>query len=132
MKSLVTGMVLVAAAALTAPLAAQQDPATPQRAHAAGAMAPAMAAHMHAMDSLAARLDTAVARMNRATGDARTTAMQDVLRELVAAHKEMHTHMAGMSSHRPMADSAGMRTPMQHQHPMPGAARPDSASRTRR
>lgn len=129
MKSLVTGFVLAAATVAAGPLAAQQHPA-PQGGHAPGAMAPAMAAHMHAMDSLGARLDTAVARMNRATGDARTPAMQDVLRELVAAHKAMHAHMSEMASHHPMADST--RMPMQHQHPMPGAAKPDSASRPRR
>jgi uncharacterized protein (DUF4415 family) len=125
-------MVLTSAVALAAPLGAQQHPATPQRPQAAGAMMPAMASHMHTMDSLSARLDTAVARMNRATGEARTTAMQDVLRELVAAQKAMHTHMSEMASHHQMGDSAGMRAPMQHQHPTPGAARPDSASRPRR
>lgn len=138
MKSLVTGMVLTAAAALTAPLDAQQHPATPQP-HTAGARAPAMA-HMHTMDSLGARLDSAVARMNRATGEARTPAMQDVLRELATAHRAMRTHMTEMhrhmsemmATHHPMADSAAMRTPMQHQHPTPDAARPDSVSRPRR
>ena len=132
MKSPVTGTVLVAAAALATPLAAQQHPVTPQRPHAGGAMAPAMATHMHAMDSLGVRLDSAVSRMNRATGDARTTAMQEVLRELVTAHKAMHTHMSEMASHHPMADSAGMRAPSMHQHKMPGAVRPDSMTRPRR
>ena len=136
MKSLVSGMALVAAAALTAPLAAQQH-AAPQAAHAPGghapgAMAPAMAAHVHRMDSLGARLDTAVARMNRATGEARTPAMQDVLRELVAAHKEMLSHMGEMASHHPMGDNAGMSAPMMHQHPAPAAARPDSAGPPRK
>ena len=111
MKSLVTGMMLAAAGALIAPLQAQQHPA-PQGAHAApgghaaGAMAPAMATHMHMMDSLGARMDTAIALMNRATGEARTPAMQEVLRELVAAHKAMLLHMREMASHHPMADSA--------------------------
>ena len=127
MKSLRALLVLAGAAAST-PLAAQQHPA-PAAGHSAGAGMPAMAAHMHTMDSLSARLDTAVARMNRATGDARTTAMQDVLRELVAAHKEMHAHMGAMASHHP-AEGAAM--PMQHQHAMPGAARPDSAARPKR
>ena len=131
MKALsITGL-LLAGAAITTPVAGQQH-AAPERGNAAGAMKPAMTAHMQAMDSLGARLDSAVARMNRATGDARTPAMQDVLRELVAAHKGMHAHMREMASHHPMADSAGMRAPMQHQHPTPGAARPDSAGRPRR
>jgi hypothetical protein len=131
MKAFVTGVV-VAGAAFTAPLAAQLHPAPSERPHVAGAMAPDMAAHMHMMDSLGARLDTAVARMNRATGEASTPAMQDVLRELVAAHKMMHMHMREMAGHRSMADSAGMRAPMQHQHPTPGAVRRDSAGPPRR
>jgi hypothetical protein len=122
-------MLVMVATAFPIPLVAQQQPA-PAAGHAPGAGMHAMAAHMHAMDSLGARLDTAVARMNRATGDARTAAMQDVLRELVASHKEMHAHMAGMASHHAMGDSAGM----QHQmpRPMPGAARPDSTMTPRR
>jgi len=131
MKAFVTGVV-VAGVTFAAPLAAQQHPAASERPHVAGAMAPGMAAHMHTMDSLGARLDTAVARMNRATGEARTPAMQDVLRELVAAHKMMHMHMREMAGHHSMADSAGMRGTMQHQHPVPGAVRRDSAGPPRR
>lgn len=131
MKSLVTGMALAAAVTLTGRLDAQQH-AAPQGGHPAGAMAPPMAAHVQRMATLDARLDSAVARMNRATGDARTGAMQDVLRELVAAHKEMMGHMGEMASHHPMPDSAGTRAPMLHQHPMPAAARPDSTSRPRK
>ena len=63
--------------------------------------------------------------MNRAAGDARTAAMQDVLRELVAAHKAMHAHMSQMASHHPMGDSAGMQPRMPR--PAPGAIRPGPA-----
>ena len=123
MKSLRAVLALVGAA-LTTPLAAQQHPA-PAPGHAPGAGMAAIAAHMHTMDSLGVRLDTAVARMNRAAGDARTAAMQDVLRELVAAHKAMHAHMSQMAGHHPMGDSAGMQPRMPR--PAPGAVRPDSA-----
>jgi uncharacterized protein (DUF4415 family) len=130
MKTLLTGLVL-AGAAFTTPLAAQQHP-VPAAGHAAGAGMPAMSAHMHTMDSLSARLDTAVARMNRATGEARTSAMQDVLRELVAAHRQMHAHMSMMASHHPMGDSVAARSSTPHQHQTPPAARPDSAGRPRK
>jgi hypothetical protein len=134
MKLFVAGATLTAVMALTPRLDAQQHSMPPgaqgQAAHAVGAMAPPMAAHMHTMDSLGARLDTAVARMNRAAGDARTAAMQDVLRELVAAHKEMHAHMSQMASQHAMGDSAGMQPRIPRT--MPGAARPDSAARPRR
>lgn len=131
MKVLTPGILLVAATALAAPLQGQQHPA-PHSGHAPGAMAPGMAEHMRAMDSLGARLDTAVARMNRATGEARTPAMQDVLRELVAAHKEMHSHMSMMAGHHAPGDSAAGRASMPHQHQTPAAGKPDSANRPRR
>ena len=130
MKTPLAPIAVAAAISLTGPLAAQQHP-HPGPGAAARQMAAHMAAHMQMMDSLEARLDSAVARMNRASGEARTPAMQDLLRELVAGHKAMHAHMREMASHHPMADSTQTHPqPMQHQ--MPGAVRPDSAARPRR
>jgi hypothetical protein len=68
---------------------------------------------MRMMDSLNTRLDSLVARMNAATGEAKVPAMADVINELVAQRRAMHTRMGGMmDSHRRM---------------MSGQARPDSA-----
>lgn len=59
-----------------------------------------MAAHMQMMDSLNARLDTLVSRMNRATGNPKVTAMADVINELVAQRKVMQHHMRQMMESR--------------------------------
>jgi hypothetical protein len=107
--------------AVAAPLSAQQ-PAP------AAKMAPpaaAMKMDMKMMDSMNARLDSAVARMNRTTGDARVNAMADVLNALVAEHRMMHAHMEGMMGEH-MGGMPGMK------HPMPGMAHPDSAARPRK
>jgi hypothetical protein len=59
-----------------------------------------MAAQLQMMDSLNARLDTLVSRMNRATGNRKVTAMADVINELVAQRKVMHEHMRQMMESR--------------------------------
>lgn len=130
------GVALVATLAYTAPLAAQQPapaPAKPGAAAPAKAGAPApgmMMTHMRQMDSLQVRLDSAAARMNRSTGEARVAAMADVLNALVAEHKMMHAHMQEMSSHMgAMGGMAPMARPKPMAQPMPGMARPDSAPR---
>jgi hypothetical protein len=58
---------------------------------------------MAVMDSMNARLDTLVARMNRATGNTKVTAVAQVINELVAQRKAMQGHMRQMmQSHRGM------------------------------
>jgi hypothetical protein len=59
-----------------------------------------MAEHMRAMDSLNARLDSLVIRMNRVTGNQKVKAMADVINELVAQRKAMHEHMREMMQSR--------------------------------
>lgn len=84
---------------------------------------PAMAQqHMRAMDSMTARLDTLVSRMNQATGNRKMAAMADVINELVTQRKAMQSHMREMMQSRP-----GMRMPMM-QAPAPGEARPPAAN----
>jgi hypothetical protein len=55
-----------------------------------------MRMQMQMMDSLNARLDMLVSRMNRATGNRKVTAMAEVINELVAQRKVMHAHMRQM------------------------------------
>lgn len=73
---------------------------------------------MQTMDSLNARLDTLVARMNRATGDAKVAAMAVVITELVAQRKAMQADMRQRMRSRP-----GMMRPMMRAPP-PGAPAP--------
>ncbi len=121
-----TTTLVAAALALTAPLAAQQPGHAPAKPHAqASGM---MRMDMRMMDSLDARLDSAMARMNRSSGDARVAAMADALNALVAGHKAMHAHMREMGGG--MGGMPGMAHPMPAMaHPMPGMGRPDSAAR---
>ena len=61
--------------------------------------------HMRMMDSANARLDSLVQRMNQATGNAKVTAMAQVINELVAQRRAMQRHMQQMmQSHRMMMD----------------------------
>ena len=55
-----------------------------------------MQQHMRMMDSADARLDTLVQRMNRTTGNAKVTAMAQVINELVAQRRAMQAHMREM------------------------------------
>jgi hypothetical protein len=93
----------LAALVLGAPIVAAQQPTPPQRpdGQPGGMMGPErVAAHMHMMDSLNARLDTLVSRMNGATGSRKVTAMADVINEQVAQRKAMHEHMRRMMESR--------------------------------
>jgi hypothetical protein len=76
---------------------------------------------MQMMDSLNARLDTLVSRMNRATGNRKVTAMADAINELVAQRKVMQQHMRRM-----MESRKGMMHMMGEPAP---DGRPDSGAR---
>ena len=115
---------------LASPLAAQQAGHTPSPP--AGQPA-GMMAHMRAMDSLGVRVDSALARMNRTTGEARVSAMADVLNALGAERREMHAHMREMQAHEGgMMGGAHSEGAKPHEHPKPAAARPDSTPRPTR
>jgi hypothetical protein len=118
--------VVVPVMALSAQVVAAQQP---QQGRADSMMGmPAMAhQHLRAMDSMTARLDTLVNRMNQATGNKKMTAMADVINELVTQRKAMQSHMREMMQSRP-----GMRMPMMQAPapagPRPAAAKPDSGT----
>jgi hypothetical protein len=80
-----------------------------------------MAEHMRMVDSLNARLDTLVSRMNRATGNRKVTAMVDVINELVAQRKAMHEHMRQMMQSRQgmMRHMMGKPAPAEGRRPAP-------------
>ena len=134
------GAALVAALAVAAPLSAQQ----PAPAAKMGPPAAGMQMDMKMMDSMNARLDSAVARMNRTAGDARVSAMADVINALVAEHRMMHAHMhqqmmggqmggmPAMGHPMPGQPMRGMMHPDSGHRPMPGMARPDSAARPKK
>lgn len=112
------GLVL-AGLALGAPALAAQQPASPHTPprRPPGMMmdSAAMAGHMRMIDSLDARLDTLVSRMNKATGDRKMAAMADVINELVGQRRAMR---------------AGMQRTMQSPHgKMPPRMGPDSTGR---
>jgi hypothetical protein len=93
----------LAALVLSAHMAAAQQPAPPQHpGQRPGGMGgdSGMAAQMQMMDSLTARLDTLVGRMNRATGNRKVTAMADVINEMVAQRKAMQDRMHQMMRSR--------------------------------
>ena len=110
-------------------LAAQQPGPPPPQGHGQGAemSGPAgMADQTRMMDSLNHRLDSLVARMNRATGAGKVAAMADVINELVAQRKVMQEHMRQM-----MEGRKGMMRMMEDSLPVsPGAPtqRADSAA----
>jgi hypothetical protein len=85
----------VAGVLMSAQILAAQQPGPPQP---PGGMmrGPGMAQPMRMIDSLNARLDSLVSRMNRATGDKKVAAMAAVINELVAQRKVMHEHMRQM------------------------------------
>jgi hypothetical protein len=84
---------------LSAHVVVAQQPTPPQpRDRMAGKSE--MAAQMQIMDSLNARLDTLVSRMNKATGNSKVTAMAAVINELVAQRKVMQGHMRQMMEPR--------------------------------
>jgi len=121
-----------AALALSAQVSAAQQPGPPQPPdRRPGGMTgmSGMAEHMRMMDSLNARLDTLVSRMNRATGNRKVTAMADVINELVAQRKAMHEHMREMMQSRQgmMMHMMGEPAPPQGRPPRSGT---DSAADT--
>jgi hypothetical protein len=74
---------------------------------------PPMAKVMQTMDSMSARLDTLVNRMNRAKGDKKVAAMADVINELVAQRRMMQIRMHGMTD-----SGSGMPGGMRYGAPM--------------
>jgi hypothetical protein len=69
-----------------------------------------MQQHMRMMDSANARLDSLVRRMNQATGNAKVSAMAQVINEMVAQRRAMQAHMSKMMrSHGPMMGGQMMR-----------------------
>jgi hypothetical protein len=113
----------LAALVLSAHVVAAQQPTPPQpRDRMTGKSE--MAAQMQMRDSLNARLDTLVSRMNKATGNSKVTAMAAVINELVAQRKVMQEHMRQMMESR---EGAGMMRMMkepaggEHPAPTPGA-----------
>jgi hypothetical protein len=111
----------LAALVLSAQVVAAQQPTPPQpRDRMTGKSE--MAAQMQMRDSLNARLDTLVSRMNKATGNSKVTAMAAVINELVAQRKMMQEHMRQMMEPREktmhmMKEPAGATSP----GPTPGA-----------
>lgn len=60
------------------------------------------------MDSMNARLDTLVGRMNRASGNAKVSAMAQVINELVAQRRAMQSHMWKMMENHGRMMGGGM------------------------
>jgi len=95
---------VIAAAVLTLILGAQgsaaQQPTQqmPQRVQAMDSQRMRMmdSQGMRMMDSMDARLDSLVTKMNRASGNAKVTAMAQVINELVAQRRTMRAHMREM------------------------------------
>ena len=78
--------------------------------------------HMRMMDSANARLDSLVQRMNQATGNAKVTAMAQVINELVAQRRAMQRHMQQMmQSHRMMDRPMKMQMQGDQAPAQPGA-----------
>ena len=77
---------------------------------------------MAAIDSMNARMDALVGRMNRATGNAKVTHMAQVINEMVSQRKAMQAHMRAM-----MQSYHGMMQPGQQSN-RTETARPKPAS----
>lgn len=109
----------VAALVLSAQVMLAQQPGPPAQ-RPGGMGMPGMAPHMRMMDSMNARLDSLVGRMNRATGNQKVTAMANVINELVAQRKAMQQHMRQM-----MESRQGQQGQMMHMRgdSVPGAGR---------
>ncbi len=90
MRRLIGGLVVLALTASTA--AAQQPGATPRDTQPVMGAGPGMSMMMMT-DSLNRRLDSMVARMNRASGNKKMDAMAAVINELIAQRKAMMTRM---------------------------------------
>ena len=109
MHPTVVAAVLASLCFSTQGLAAQQPRHHAPRDSAAQAtMMKNMQQHMQMMDSANARLDSLVQRMNRASGNAKVSAMAQVINELVAQRRTMQSHMRQMmQSHRGMMHHPG-------------------------
>ena len=70
-----------------------------------------MQQHMRVMDSANARLDSLVERMNRASGNAKVSAMAQVINELVAQRRTMQSHMRQMIRSHGKMDGEMMHYP---------------------
>ena len=115
---------------LSAHLLVAQQPAPRQQPDSSGMPgAPGMAAQqMKMMDSLNARLDTLVSRMNRATGNRKVTTMADVINELVDQRKVMQDHMRQMMESREgMMHMMGRPAPVGRPAPTPDSTSADTA-----
>ena len=112
MKAGAFGTALVALFISTQTLVAQQPPRHAPRDTARHAMMmQAMQQRMRVMDSMNARLDTLLLQMNRATGNAKVTAMAQVINELVTQRRTMQAHMHQMmQSHGTMGGRMMMKT----------------------
>jgi hypothetical protein len=101
--------------AVSAQMAFAQQPASPhpQHGHPGGRMSMSAMAlqHQRMMDSLNARLDSLVTRMNQATGDRKIAAMADVINELVAQRRGMSQQMRRMLRPRAGAGTDTVTSP---------------------
>jgi hypothetical protein len=110
--AIAVGAVTVSVIALAPPsaataslLAAQQTPAPARQPGQAAppSMADMMKRHQQMMAEMKAadeKLDQLVTQMNAATGEAKVTAMAEVVNEIVRQQKAMHEHMAHMMGGR--------------------------------
>lgn len=131
MKALWGGSVFVALILSAEVLQAQQPDSNASKERGAqGMMMDQGMRQMVVMDSMNARLDTLVARMNRATGNTKVTAMAQVINELVAQRKAMQGHMRQMmQSHRGMMGMEKQSPRLETSRPKPSidSATADSA-----
>ena len=131
MKAVWGGSVFVALILSVQVLQAQQPDSNASKERGAqGMMMDQGMRQMAVMDSMNARLDTLVARMNRATGNTKVTAMAQVINELVAQRKAMQGHMRHMmQSHRGMMGTEKKSQRLETSRPKPSidSATADSA-----
>jgi hypothetical protein len=82
---------------------------------------------MRMMDSMNLRLDSLAARMNKASGNKKVSAMAEVINELVAQRRAMQEHMRQMMRQRRsmMGDMTGAPAPAATPQPTP---LPDSSA----
>jgi len=110
MKTAALGAALLTLLLGTQRLAAQQPGhGMPQDSmHRGMMMSLDMQQQMAVMDSMNARLDSLVLRMNRASGNAKVDAMAQVINEMVSQRKSMHDRMQRMmQSHGEMRRGHG-------------------------
>lgn len=94
-----------------------EPPAASGRAQGHGATAGMAQKHAGMMATMAAdqaKLETLMAQMTAATGEAKIDAMAQVVGELVRQKHAMHQHMSAMHEHMSKMDQAMCGTMMQH------------------